>query len=388
SIALARLRRLNKFSVTRAGHRQRPKAGTAYIGSQGSFTIILIFGEMGEIVFSSVYGGTDGIQHARYYPVGIEPGALLTMAYTTGGQAHFLVLRDSQNSVIKVEKAFYDMNIISRWDDVGAAMTIMAHEQSMLPPARLQPGGMQLPGLASRGPIIAQQWFSLHSGREWLFGLGYQNDEYFIVPLRPPRGTKNATALKKPPKQATILHVDSEGGTHYYETFVDSFSDTQWCFFGIQEWDYPLSDGHLERPPKDRILSMDHPVTEELNDLCASRSIYIRTSLHPTKLDDWEPETGNYTGLVGNGTLTVEIRAEGRRILQSPPRMIGELFLASIMYNQIGFLQPTNPNDGEAKVVILRPPGVTMRSHSNSVDTETLKAFTKDDFMGWDTVEE
>ncbi|KAF4704597.1 hypothetical protein FOZ63_014848 [Perkinsus olseni] len=347
--------------------------------------MILIFDEMGEVVFSSMDGGTEEIQYVRYYPVGFKPGALLTVAYTTGGPAHFLALRDSQNRRIIVENSFYDVNTIDRWDDVGAAMGVMARERSTLPTARLRPGGVRPPGRASRGPATAQEWFSLHRGRDWLFGLGTQDDEYFIAPLRPLRDTKNATAYEKPPSQATILHIDSEGATHYYEAFVDSFNETQWCVFGIQEREYPLSDGHLEKPLKYRILSMDHPVTEELNDLCANRSLYIRTSLHPTNLDDWEPETGNYTGSVGNETLTVEVKAEGLKALQ-PAQGSFDHFLEPIMHNQIGFLQSSKLGEREARVVLLRLPGTTMEAHSNSVNTGKLKSFTKGDFMGWDTI--
>ncbi|KAF4729489.1 hypothetical protein FOZ63_030330 [Perkinsus olseni] len=112
-----------------------------------------------------------------------------------------------------------------------------------------------------------------------------------------------------------------------------------WCFFGTQEWKYPLSDGHLEKPLKDRILSMDHPVTQELNDLCAEGSLYYLLDFQPTESDDGQTKTGYYTASVGNGSLTVEISHEGHDIRGMPSGNYAFEF-APLLHNLAGFLYP------------------------------------------------
>ncbi|KAF4708283.1 hypothetical protein FOZ63_014877 [Perkinsus olseni] len=308
--AVKELWRLDKFYEAHPKNRQLTKAGSAYTGSQGSLTMILIFDEIGEGVFASINGGTEPIDHVRYYFVGTKPEALLTIAYTPGEQAHFLVLMEYRSSLVTAEEVFYDMNTIYRWDDVSGSPAVSPQERPTLPTGRSQSGDSQSSELASPPLVTVPEWFSLYGGREWVFGRGAQNTEYFMVPIRQCRSdTEDAPLDRFPPTRAIILQVDYQGVTHYYETFVGSSRMTETCFFGIQEWEYPLSDGRLERPLKERILSMDHPVTKELNDLCTEGSLYIR---EPTVLEDWEPDLGNYTGSVGNGTLTVKLTVEGR----------------------------------------------------------------------------
>ncbi|KAF4727953.1 hypothetical protein FOZ62_030507 [Perkinsus olseni] len=369
---LDELRSVGNFFVIQDKPQQRPEAGGAYTGHQGSLTMMLMFDEMGEVASASVKGGGEEIQYVRYYPVGIKPGALLTVAYSTGGPAHFLVLLEHLSAAITVTGVTYDMNTIDRWDDVGAAMTVMAHEQSMLPTGRLQRRGAQAPGFLSREPVTAREWPSSSRGRRWLFGLGARNDEYFIAPprqrrddARPRQDAGNGTTVDKPPTWATILHVDSEGASHYYETVEVS-----------------LSDGHLEKPLKDRILSMDHPVTQELNDLCAEGSLYYLLDFQPTESDDGQTKTGYYTASVGNGSLTVEISHEGHEIRGMPSGNYAFEF-APLLHNLAGFLYPVGLGEDEAKFVLLRLSGITFVSYLRRLDFEVLRSFTKKELMRW-----
>ncbi|KAF4731246.1 hypothetical protein FOZ63_014396 [Perkinsus olseni] len=353
--------------------------------------MILIFDEIGEVVFASMNGGTEPIDHVRYYFVGTKPGALLTIAYTPGEQAHFLVLREYRSSLVTVEEAFYDMNTIYRWDDVSGSPAVFTQEQPTLPTGRSQSGDLLPFELASRVLVTAPEWFSLYVGREWLFGRGARNDEYFLVPIwqrwndtRSPEATEDTFFVGYPPTRAIILHADHEGVTHYYETFVDTPGLTETCFFGIQEWEYPLSDGQSEKPLKDRILSMDHRVTEELNGLCKNGSLFTRGGRHPTKLKDWEPDLGNYTGSVGNGTLRVELTVEGRENRGLPENHT--LLIAPIMHDLIGFLYPTGVGEREAKVVILRLSGMNEENYVSCLGAKFFRGFTRVDQQGWDMI--
>ncbi|KAF4689938.1 hypothetical protein FOZ60_000948 [Perkinsus olseni] len=271
------------------------------------------------------------------------------MAYTPGEQAHFLVLMEYRSSLVTVEEAFYDMNTIYRWDDVSGSAAVFTQEQPNLPTGQLQSGDLLPFELASRVLVTAPEWFSLY-----------------------------------PPTRAIILHADHEGVTHYYETFVDTPGLTETCFFGIQEWEYPPSDGQSEKPLKDRILSMDHRVTEELNGLCKNGSLFTRGGRHPTKLKDWEPDLGNYTGSVGNGTLRVELTVEGRENRGLPENHT--LLIAPIMHDLIGFLYPTGVGEMEAKVVILRLSGMNEENYVSRLGAKFFRGFTRVDQQGWDMI--
>ncbi|KAF4689933.1 hypothetical protein FOZ60_000942 [Perkinsus olseni] len=83
------LRSIGEFDIARSKPHQLPKAGSAYVGRQGSFRIALVFDERSTVAFASLEGATDEIRYVRYYAVGPDSGALITVAYTIGGQAHF-----------------------------------------------------------------------------------------------------------------------------------------------------------------------------------------------------------------------------------------------------------------------------------------------------------
>ncbi|KAF4749661.1 hypothetical protein FOZ62_020346, partial [Perkinsus olseni] len=83
---------IDKFYVLRQRPQQLPKPGSAYLGRQGSFSVTLIFDEMSRVASASFEG--DEVQYVRYYAVGSDSGALLAVAYTIGGEAHFLVLME------------------------------------------------------------------------------------------------------------------------------------------------------------------------------------------------------------------------------------------------------------------------------------------------------
>ncbi|KAF4737809.1 hypothetical protein FOZ62_003913 [Perkinsus olseni] len=272
---LDELRRVGNFFVVQDKPQQHPKAGGAYTGHQGSLSMMLMFDEMGEVASASVKGGgTEEIQYVRYYPVGIKPGALSTVAYTTGGPARFLVLLEHQSAAITVTGVTYDMNTIGRWDDVGAAMTVMAHEQSMLTPVDCNGEARRLLGSSrasrSRHENGSHPPAGVDGYSAWAHGmtntsLRLQDNDETMRDLVKMRGTVPPTTMKR-------------------------------------SWTPSMKlNGHLEKPLKDRILSMDHPVTKELNDLCTEGTLYYLPDFQPIESDDGETKTGNYTASVGNG---------------------------------------------------------------------------------------
>ncbi|KAF4737811.1 hypothetical protein FOZ62_003915 [Perkinsus olseni] len=183
------------------------------------------------------------------------------------------------------------------------------------------------------------------------------------------------------PLSVNILY--HEASTTYSVT-LEKVRDVSPVLFKERVWDYPLSDGQSEKPLKDRILSMDHPVTEELNGLCKNGSLFTRGGRHPTQLKDWEPDLGNYTGSVGNGTLRVELTVEGRENRGLPENHT--LLIAPIMHHLIGFLYPTGVGEREAKVVILRFSGMNEETYVSRLGAKFFRGFTRVDQQGWDMI--
>ncbi|KAF4753784.1 hypothetical protein FOZ63_029250, partial [Perkinsus olseni] len=408
---LDEIRGIDKFYVLRQRPQQLPKPGSAYLGRQGSFSVTLIFDESGKVASASFEG--DEVQYVRYYAVGSDSGALLAVAYTIGGEAHFLVLMEFDGERIATrENTFHDMYTIKLWDDIGAGMAIMADERPILPTGRLPPRGMQPPEFDSQG--LVSEGLSPYRGREWLFGMGDRQTEYFIVPIRPLRGDEgyrhvtdrvllddttvlrwpyyNELAYTMPPTRATIHRIDHEGATHYYEAFVDTSPENERCFFGLHEWEYPVSEGQMERPLKNRILSMSHPITKDLNRLCRGGYLVAHRGFNHMRgnvSDDGQAVSGNYTGVVGTDDLRLEF--ENKTVTRLGGSLLARDFdtiaYYPLLYVLVVAAYRTGPAGREGKVVVLRPSETGMieyvRAHTAA---GVFKLYSKQNLARWDTV--
>ncbi|KAF4661105.1 hypothetical protein FOZ61_003511 [Perkinsus olseni] len=405
---------IDEFDIARSKPHQLPKPGSAYVGRQGSFRMALVFDGMGTVAFASLEGATDKIRYVRYYAVGTESGALVTVTYTTGGQAHFVMLLECENAgITQGDNLYYDVNTFYLWDDISFAMTVMAHEQPVT--AILQPRGIRPPKSGFEGFVLGAGRPTLYHGREWLFGQGARNDEYSVAPIRPDRNyvipfsdieealNKNMTIMqwayasgrfarpyKFPAIRASIYHISPEGVTHYYEAFVDTFGMTKACFFGIHEWEYPLSDGQSEKPLRDRILDMDHPVTKDLNGLCERNVLLPRTGLEHIKgfkFGDLEPHSGNFTGFLENGTLRLEFEEAGAKAFEEGwlVQSYDKIAHYRVLHALIAAVYPTGSGEKDGRVLILRQPGTTMETYLDDLNARLPGGIRKMDLKGWDT---
>ncbi|KAF4740988.1 hypothetical protein FOZ63_018467, partial [Perkinsus olseni] len=241
---------------------------------------------------------------------------------------------------------------------------------------------------------------------------GARNDEYFVAPIRPDRNyvipssdieealNKNMTIMqwayasgrfarpyKFPAIRASIYHVSPEGVTHYYEAFVDTFGMTKACFFGIHEWEYPLSDGQSEKPLRERILDMDHPVTKDLNDICERNVLLPRTGLEHIKgfkFGDLEPHSGNFTGFLENGTLRLEFEEAGVKAFEEG-RLVqsyDKIAYYRVLHALIAAVYPTGSGEKDGRVLILRQPGTTMETYLDDLNARLPRGIRKMDLKG------
>ncbi|KAF4674995.1 hypothetical protein FOL46_003163 [Perkinsus olseni] len=325
-------------------YKQLPKPGSAYIGGDGALSMILIFDEGSEVAFSSVKGDIDSVRYVRYHSFGLESGALLAMAYTTEHPAHFFILLATDlEKLASGNITGYDRSTLCLWDEVGSGTSMSARP----PTARLRPRALHLPRILPRRELPDTQTYKPH---EWLFGKGRGGDEYYIAPIRlssaryevSPFDTQESPNMRSelipwpyygnatydsPPGRASIYHVDGEGRTRYYEAFVDGYNSTDWCFFGLHQWEYPISVGQMEKPLRDRLVSMDNPVVRELNSLCENGELRKSKIQKIVKPQDTRPEKGSFKGALGGrfGTLGLEF---GRRTVET----YGTVFLRDDLY--------------------------------------------------------
>ncbi|KAF4719664.1 hypothetical protein FOZ63_001593 [Perkinsus olseni] len=324
------------LKTTERQRNQLPKSGSAYTGGDGSLFMTLIFGERGQLAYYSFKADTGWVRYVRYYAFGSHSGALLVMAYGAEGPAHFFILLEiGRVPIVHDGSSGYNAHILALWDEVSSGTT--AYKNAKLPTDRLNPRGMRPPKLGAReGHLNMSERISHFKRKQWLFGQGRSGDEYFIAPIRSlsrywaspvdfekaleqeyeviPWPYFSTNIFNRPPSQASIYHVDSEGRTHYYEAFVDGYNSTDWCFFGLHQWEYPISVGQMEKPLRERLVSMDNPVVRELNSLCEEGKLYAKNVSKEVGIEDLKPEEGFYEGSVGESSRILGLELTGSRV--------------------------------------------------------------------------
>ncbi|KAF4696186.1 hypothetical protein FOZ60_001864 [Perkinsus olseni] len=400
---------------TRASEGSSP--GSAYTGGDGSLFMTLIFGERGQVAYYSFKGETGWVRYVRYYAFGSHSGALLGMAYGDEGPAHFCILLEiGRVPIVHDGSSGYNAHILALWDEVSSGTT--AYKNAKLPTERLNPRGMRPPKLGAReGHLNMSERISHFKRKQWLFGQGRSGDEYFIAPIRSPSRYWaspvdfekaleqeyevipwpyfSTNIFNRPPSQASIYHVDSEGRTHYYEAFVDGYNSTDWCFFGLHQWEYPISVGQMEKPLRERLVSMDNPVVRELNSLCEEGKLYAKNVSKEVGIEDLKPEEGFYEGSVGESSRILGLELTGSRV-KTHGTLLSQQGYDTVAYfpvfNALVVAAYEGRPQGEGEVLILRQDeGRVPEGRAGSplrvgrMDWENIINFNKSMLKNWDT---